>query len=142
MRYYDFQKAKEIIFKHEENLSEASLGMHEDWAWTAETVWENGKYVRELPENADALNKEYEGLREQGVSIFDDSMDKFNVILIGGIYGSNWATPTLELVFKDESIRMIPCHSDGTRELRSTPLMLGPISGPVQENITPLSEDI
>ena len=142
MRYYDFQKAKEIIFKHEENLSEASLGMHEDWAWTAETIWENGKYIRELPENADALNKEYEGLKEQGVSMFDDSMKKFNAILIGGLYGSNWATPTLELVFNDESIKMILCHSDGTRKLRSTPLMLGPISGPVQENITPLSEDI
>ena len=56
MKTYDFLKAKQLISENAENLVSASLGMHEDWAWTAETIWENGEFKHELPENADEMD--------------------------------------------------------------------------------------
>lgn len=43
--------------------------MHEDWFWTSKTIFEKGKYLANL----------------------DDENLK-----IGGISGSNWATPVLQ----------------------------------------------
>ena len=48
MKNYNFKKAKELIENSKDCIISASLGMHEDWFWTAETIWENGKYTREL----------------------------------------------------------------------------------------------
>ena len=48
MKNYNFKKAKQIILENVENLESASLGMHEDWFWTSETVWGNGEYKNEL----------------------------------------------------------------------------------------------
>ena len=48
MKKYDFKKAHDFIEAEKEVLAEATLGMHEDWFWTAETVWENGEYVVNL----------------------------------------------------------------------------------------------
>jgi len=81
MKNYNFNKAKQLIAENLENLESASLGMHEDWFWTAETVWENGEYKNELNDET----------------------------TIGGIGGSSWATPTLQLLFKDGSEKMIEC---------------------------------
>lgn len=66
MKKYDYDKARKLI-EQTPNLVSASLGMHEDWWWTAETVWENGEYTRELSGD------------------------------IAGIKGSGWATPCLRL---------------------------------------------
>lgn len=112
MKNYDFKKAKKLIKENESNLESASLGMHEDWAWTADTVWENGEYKAKLGPKT----------------------------TIGGISGSYWATPTLQLIFKDGTDKMIPCHNNGESKPRKYDLGLGVISGPVQERITPLSE--
>jgi hypothetical protein len=52
MKYYDFEKAKETIKSYLKDnrgygkLISASLGMQEDWFWTADTIWENGKFKR------------------------------------------------------------------------------------------------
>lgn len=52
MKYYDYKKAKEIIKRHLDNpgrygkLLSASLGMEEDWGWTAETIWRDGKFAK------------------------------------------------------------------------------------------------
>ncbi len=81
VKNYDYDKAKELIEKHSLHLQKASLGMHEDWSWTAETVWEDGEYKKNLDETPE----------------------------IGGIKGSRWATPSIELIFKDGSEKMIPC---------------------------------
>lgn len=83
MRHYDYKKARDIIKENKDKLKEASLGMSEDWFWTAETIWENGKYIRRLTKNTE----------------------------ISGIDGSRWATPTLELWYKDGSSEMIPCYT-------------------------------
>lgn len=75
MKTYDFKKTKNLIEKNKANLKSASLGMLEDWFWTTVTVFEDGKYIKELTDET----------------------------TIRGIRGSVWATPTLELVFKDGS---------------------------------------
>ena len=112
MKNYNFKKAKQIILENVENLESASLGMHEDWFWTAETVWENGEYKNELNDET----------------------------TIGGIGGSSWATPTLQLLFKDGSEKMIVCSEGQTDNDKPSFLQLGDLSQPVQDNITPLSE--
>ena len=109
MKNYNFNKAKQIILENLENLESASLGMHEDWFWTAETIWENGEY-------------------------------KNDETTIGGIGGSSWATPTLQLLFKDGSEKMIECSEGETDNDKPSFLQLGVLSQPVQDNITPLSE--
>lgn len=112
MKNYNFNKAKQLIAENLENLESASLGMHEDWFWTAETVWGNGEYKNELNDET----------------------------TIGGIGGSSWATPTLQLLFKDGSEKMIECSEGETDNDKPSFLQLGVLSQPVQDNITPLSE--
>lgn len=112
MKNYDFQKAKQIIEENRENIAEASLGMREDWFWTAETVFEDGEFTQELTD-------------EQ---------------VIGGISGSSWATPAIGLVFKDGTEKMHPCflgESDGEKPLF---VQLGVLSAHVQDSLPPLDE--
>lgn len=118
MKNYDFEKAKKLILENAGNLQSASLGMHEDWFWTAETVWESGDFTKKLNENAE----------------------------IAGIAGSLWATPTLQLSFEDGSDKMIPAYvgesdpnDSGGRAFAE--MSRGVLSGQTQENITPLSEE-
>lgn len=83
MASYDFEKAKQIIKLYKKDgLTQASLGMGEDWYYTAETVWEDGKYIKKLN----------------------------NKTNIGGITGSFWATPIIELIFKNETIIRFNCY--------------------------------
>ncbi|MEK5175124.1 hypothetical protein NST63_18155 [Heyndrickxia sp. FSL W8-0496] len=113
MKKYDFKKAIRLIEENKSNLIEASMGMHEDWFWTADTIFENGKFVKDL----------------------DDETS------IAGINSSSWATPTIQLIFSDESEKMIPCYEGESTGSNPGIGLLGVLSGPVQENITPLSED-
>lgn len=117
MRTYDFLKAKQLISENAENLVSASLGMHEDWAWTAETIWENGNYKSDFPTDEAALEKHE----------------------IAGINGSTWATPTIELIFKDGEERMHACYKGESSGTRSPFFQLGVLSQPIQDNITPIS---
>jgi hypothetical protein len=74
MKVYNYEKAKELIEKYKDkNLKSASLGMKEDWGWTAETIWCDGKFLTKL-------NKKTK---------------------IAGINKSYWATPVIELDFGD-----------------------------------------
>ena len=82
MRYYDYDKAKEIIKKYKsKGLISASLGMMEDWNWTAETIWQSGKYTRRFNKNTE----------------------------IAGINKSYWATPVIELETENDIIK-INCY--------------------------------
>ena len=119
MKHYDFEKAKKIIEEKASLIKSAALGMHEDWFWTANNVWEDGKYSIEL-------NSETE---------------------IAFIKGSTWATPTLQLIYLDGDDEMIPCFttdgnelSDSEKAIKKTMWAGGVISSQVQANITPLSE--
>lgn len=110
MRNYDYKQVRELIKKHADELLEATLGMHEDWFWTASTVWKNGKYTQRLTKNTK----------------------------IGGIAGSGWATPTLCLSFKDERPdEMIPVFT-GVKSTEQKFPVDGCLSGPMQEKIPPL----
>ena len=112
MKNYNFNKAKQLIAENSEILESSSLGMHEDWFWTAETVWEDGNYKTELNDET----------------------------TIGGISGSSWATPTIQLLFKDGTEKMIECSKGETDNDKPSFLQLGVLSQPVQDNIIPLSE--
>lgn len=89
MKTYDYKKAKKYIEEHKDEIQMAALGMDEDWFWTAQSVFEDGKFT---------------------VNLDDDSL------FIGGINGSYWATPTLEVFFKDGTHKKFNCYqgeSDG-----------------------------
>jgi len=70
MKYYDFHKAKQLIAENKENIVSASLGMHEDWFWTAETIFEGGEYKKNLPDNGNELQEKYIEARRNGLSMF------------------------------------------------------------------------
>lgn len=79
-RSYDWNEIRRIIDEAAPiGLKEASLGMYEDWSWTAETVWtvEDG-YLKDLD------RPECDGSR-----------------MIAGINGSSWDMPAIELDFGD-----------------------------------------
>ena len=118
MKHYDFKKAKELIAKNITDLESASLGMYEDWCWTAETIWNNGEYTEKFLQ-----------------AIENDNCH------IAGINGSSWATPTLELIFKNGDEKMIECHDNGESTDKPSYFQLGVLSQPIQDNIVPLSKD-
>ena len=84
MKYYDYNKAKKLINEYKKNrgLIRARLGMVEDWHWTAEDVWLDGKYVKRLNDKTQ----------------------------IAGIDSSYWATPVLELETDDNLVIKIDCY--------------------------------
>lgn len=83
MKKYNFKKAFDFIEKNKEKIKEASLGMNEDWSWTADTIFENGEFTQDLS---------------------DDKLE------ICGINASTWATPTLEIVYKNDIIERMGCY--------------------------------
>ncbi|HEL1636645.1 hypothetical protein [Streptococcus suis] len=91
---YDFKKAKTLIEAERENIERASLGIREDWYWTADTVYEDGSFKIDL-----------------------DTVEE-----ISGISGSSWGTPYLEIEYKDGSSKMVPCHDNGPSDPSARPI--------------------
>lgn len=110
MKKYDFEKARDLIEAEKEVLAEAILGMHEDWSWTAETIWENGKYAVNLA----------------------------TVTKIAGICSSSWATPVIKLKYTDGKSRFLECYKGESSGTKPDFLELGVLSGPVQDSIAPI----
>jgi len=109
VKKYDFEKAEAIIEKEKGLIESASLGMQEDWFWTAETIFEEGSFTKELT----------------------------NTTTIGGIDGSCWATPVLRINYVDGSEIVYECftgESSGTNTFGSL-LTSGPLSSEVQANM-------
>lgn len=84
---YDYKKAKATIKQYLSDqgfgkLISASLGMEEDWGWTAETIWEDGKFINKLSKDTK----------------------------IAGINRSYFATPTLSLEIENDFTLLIPCY--------------------------------
>ena len=73
---YDFKKAKTLIEAERGNIERAFLGIREDWYWTADTVYEDGSFKKDLD----------------------------TVEVIAGIPGSFWGTPYLKIEYKDDSM--------------------------------------
>jgi hypothetical protein len=85
MKSYDFDKAQRTIYNLQPlGLKQAVFGMEEDWHLTADTIW----------------TKE------------DDFHLNFTVKEIMGISSSDWATPTLRLIFTNNIIQDIPCYKE------------------------------
>ena len=112
MKKYDFTKARDFIEAEKEFLAEASLGMHEDWFWTAETIWKNGKYAVNLA----------------------------TVAKIAGIFGSSWATPVIKLEYNDGKERFLECYKGESSGTKPDFLELGVLSGSVQNSIAPIEK--
>lgn len=158
MKNYDYQKAKHLINESKDCLQSATLGMHEDWFWTAETIFEDGKFKKELSDNADELEQQFIEARKNGLSIFLEGKDenglsklnpeyeKYTTHKICGLYGSNFATPTLQLIYNDGDEKMIACYKQVDDEImteediqaKSKMLTSGCLSSEVQANIAPL----
>ena len=83
MKTYDFESAFKYIQKYSDYIDTASLGIKEDWMWTAETIYENDKFNIELTKKD---------------------------IRIAGIKGSTWGTPSLEILFKDNTQILKDCY--------------------------------
>lgn len=143
---YNFDKAKALIEEKKESLESAALGMHEDWFWTANKIWENGVYTQELisNEDADKMNADYIAKRREGVSLFSDELKELDKHLISGIYGSHWATPTLQLNYLNGTDEMVEC-SIGEQDIsladkieKQIECTSGCLSEGVQMALTPL----
>lgn len=108
MAKYDFKSAKQYIEMHRDQIESALMGMHEDWFWTAETIFGDGEFKKDL---------DAEGLE------------------LGGISGSAWATPTLEIQFKNGMQERKDCFIGevGGHGQKPDWFSLGCLSAPVQE---------
>lgn len=142
MKKYNYDKVKSLIEENKENLLSATLGMHEDWFWTADDVWKDGEYTLELMSNEEAekMNESWMKSREDGLSIFSDEARDMMKHCVSGIYASS-ATPALRLKFKDGEDWMIPVYVGESDKDAPPFLITGVLSGPVQDNITPLEEE-
>lgn len=89
MKYYDGKKIKEYICTRSDGLVAVEIGMGEDWSCTADEVWRNGKFRKNL-------NKRF--------------------IQVMGITGSYWATPTLYAIFDDGRTERIPVYREDNNQ--------------------------
>lgn len=125
MKSYNYDLAIKIvdIFSSLNTLKEASLGMHEDWFWTAHTIWEDGEWKINLLSNeeADKMYSEFIEKRNNGMKMFldekdDNGLHKINPeyeayypCLIGGLRGSDWATPVIHIELEDGTEKTFNC---------------------------------
>jgi hypothetical protein len=154
MRYFDYVKAKQLIESAEAIIS-ASLGMHEDWFWTAEEVWAGGEWKRELflGDLPSEIRKVRKLVEDEFAAIPEDDWEsrmavreKYQYPMISGICGSGWATPTLCLEYADGTSRMIPVFmgekAEGWQSQAASVISnFGVLSGPAQTNIQPLEPE-
>lgn len=102
---YDYELAQRMIQMKSDALSEALMGMEEDWFWTAETVYEGGKFTIDISEEPE----------------------------IGGISSSHWATPAMLLKYKDGREEFVDCYTGESDRERPEWFDLGVMSSPCQE---------
>ncbi len=149
MKYYDYDKAIKLIEENKESLNCAMMGMHEDWFWTGQTVWENGEFTRKFISNSDAqdLLQKCIDARNEGMSLFSDEWKQFEDCFIGGIMGSNWATPVIKFEFNDGSEKFLECCY-GVQDIpladkieKQITWTSGCLSEGVQERIAPISAE-
>lgn len=87
-KLYDFEAAIKYIQMHADLIDCALLGIGENWFWSAEVIYADGKFT---------------------IPIKDISKLKIGYA-IGHSNGSDWGTPTLEIEFKDESTLFKKCY--------------------------------
>ena len=87
MKKYNTNFIKSYIEEHKTEIETATCGMREDWSWTAGQGFENGEFSAKYD-----WNKEH--------------------ISVAGISGSTWATPVMEVEFKDGRTEVVNCYED------------------------------
>lgn len=89
-KLYDFKKAKDLIDVEVDNanVDKVFLGTLSDYYWTAETVWEKGKYI----------------------------IDLGKVKTIAGIPGSDWDTPIINIYYSDGKEKKVECFKEVTSD--------------------------
>lgn len=112
MKIWDYDLVRRVIDTYHNLgvLEEASLGMHEDWFWTGEDIFYDGEYSLNLISNEEmdslipTFQKELEEKgyyseekSDMGLPIMNKFVEDFKKHFPGGIYGSSWATPVLQL---------------------------------------------
>jgi hypothetical protein len=144
VKYYDYNKVRELIAKLQPD--EASLGMLEDWWWTAETIYVDGQYKKPLPEgDIIEIDRKAKGELAARLKDVNDGQQRLDIRKevaakygheISGLCGSCWATPSLH-IFKDGTETMYDVYiDDGQKSEQSAPFGgLGCLSGPAQERI-------
>ena len=81
----DFETAREIIEKEKDKIDFVVGGLAEDWGYTSATIFKNGKYIAKDKDNWETF------------------------------YGTSfWATPAIEIYYKDRTTKMIECYKKGT----------------------------
>jgi hypothetical protein len=145
MKNFNYNLAKEIIetFLKFDNIRDAALGMQEDWFWSGCSIWSNGKYTQDLMENdaADAMHNEFVKAIKAGASIFDDGIKKFDPCFVNGLYGSEWATPVVQIIMEDGNVKVFECYTGESSEDVLTKVRMemdcisnsGVLSGPVND---------
>lgn len=108
---YDYELAQRIVQLKSDMIDEASLGMQEDWFWTAVTVYEDGKFLVDLSEEPE----------------------------IAGIVSSHWATPVMLLRYKDGREEFVDCYNGDSTGIRPDWLENGVLSGPCQDWVESVS---
>lgn len=91
MKIYDYKSVLDFIEKNRDEVQEIQLGMLEDWFWTAVTIFEDNQIL---------------------VDLNDPDLK------IAGIAGSSWATPVMNIVYKNGEEIYKACYtgeSDGMR---------------------------
>lgn len=84
---YDTQFIKKYIQEHKDEIESVDCGMKEDWNWTAETVFSDGKLHSCYKWDSKSIN-------------------------VAGISGSTWATPIMLVLFKDGRTEIVGCFLD------------------------------
>lgn len=87
----DFEKANQIIEKEKEKIDYVIGGLAEDWGYTQGTIFIDGKYVKK----ADEYESPY--------------------------FSSYWATPAIEINYKNGKSKMIECYKASTRCIPNIP---------------------
>lgn len=94
MKYYSTKIIKEFLETYKGEIKSITLGMREDWSWTAESFYAE-------PEND-----------------WDNSLSSLELnlsgekISIAGITGSSWATPVMKYCLKDGTSDIMNCYYD------------------------------
>lgn len=88
----DFKKAREIIENEKEKIDYVVGGLAEDWGYTSATIFKDGKYTNEDEDNFESF------------------------------YGTSyWATPAIEINYKDGTEKTIECYKKGNGENSDIP---------------------
>ena len=98
MKHYNTKFIREYIEQHKEQIESVDCFMREDYGWTCETVFEDGEFCKGF-----------------------DWKGKY--LEVAGITGSTWATPTMEVEFKDGRTEIIECWIDDGERVSERQIM-------------------